>query len=1008
MNMPDGRAFLSPVLIGRATQVEYLRRRLTATAASGTVILSGEAGIGKSRLVLEARALAEGAGFEVLQGSCFERDSALPYSLVIDLLRNHLLDRPPAEVEALLGDLGCEIAKLIPELTVRCPAFVPSPSLDAEQEKRRLFHALSQLFLRLSQRRPLLVVFEDVHWADETTLDFLVQCCRHLATRQHQGRAVLLMTYRTDDAQPSLVHVLAELDRLRLAVELQLGQLTLAETEVMVGAILRHNRPLRREFMDRLFSLAEGNPFFVEETLKAMHATGAGSVEGGEVDRLPLDLVAVPRTVRDAVTRRCQHLSAASKQLLEVAAVIGQRFDLALLQTVTAQTGAALVAQLKELIAAQLVVEETAERVRFRHALTRDAVYSDLLSAERREHHRRIGEAIEALHRQQPDDLDTEVVDLAYHFYEAGAWPKAHRYCAQAGRRAQARFAPAACVHHLSRALEAARRMGKVHQTALVRLRARAYELLGEFNKALGDLETALGSAKASDDRGEEWEALIALGMLWLSRDYGRAGDSFDAALSLARATDDQRRIGHSLNRAGNWQMNVGDPAGALTHHEEALGIFRELGDAEGMAATLDLLGMTSYHSLKLAEQVNYHRQAVALFREVDDRQGAISSLTLLALSAPSYDWPAPTPNEPAPRAAAIAGEEALHESQGINWRAGEAFACYALAMTLGFQGHYDRALPLAREGLSIAEEIQHAQWQVASLRVLGELQIDLLLPESARSALERGLALAKETKSAFWTASLSASLSRALIAMGEVAAAENLIGPPVKSRPLVLSEWLVGCAHAELALATHDYATVLELVEMLERTVWPDGRCSRLTLLQVQALVGLKRLDDACATADRLLRSLLAVPSPIGWRAHALRGRALAAQGRRAEAGPAYRSTRWTIEELAKRIDDADLRQMFLMRAGAQLPQMRPATEVRARAKERFGGLTEREREVASLIAQGRSNREIAAALTLSDRTVAVHVANILSKLDFTSRVRIAAWATANGLPHAASGAIE
>lgn len=1008
MNMPDGRAFLSPVLIGRATQVEYLYRRLTEDCGSETVIISGEAGIGKSRLMREARTLAEGAGFEVLQGSCFERDSALPYSLVIDLLRNHLLDRSPAEVEALMGDLGCEIAKLVPELTVRCPTFVPTPSLDAEQEKRRLFHALSQLFSRLGQRRPLLVVFEDMHWADETTLDFLVQCCRHLATRQQSGRAVLLITYRTDDAPPSLVHVLAELDRLRLAVEIPLDQLTRAETEVMVGAILRQHHPLRREFMDRLFNLTEGNPFFVEETLKAMHVTAAGSVEGGEVDRLPLDLVAVPRTVKDAVTRRCQQLSAAATRLLEIAAVIGQRFDLALLQTVTAEAGEALVAPLKELVAAQLVVEETAERFRFRHALTRDAVCSDLLAAERRAHHRVIGEAIEALHREQPAELDARLVDLAYHFYEAGAWPKAQRYCAHAGQRAQARFAPAACVQHLSHALEAARRVGKVHQTAIVRLRARAYELLGEFNNALADLETALGSAKASDDRGEAWEALIALGMLWLSKDYGHAGDYFNAALSLARATDDRRRIAHSLNRVGNWQMNVGDPAGALTRHQEALGIFRELGDTEGMAATLDLLGMTSYHSLRLAEQVSYHRQAVALFRELEDRQGAISSLTLLAVSSPSYDWPASTPNESESRAATIAGEEALQESRGIGWRAGEAFACYALAMTLGFQGHYDRALPLARQGLSIAEEIEHAQWQVASLRVVGEMEIDLLVPERARSTLERGLTLAKETQSAFWTAALTASLSRALIASGETAAAENLVGPPKVTRPLVLSEWLVGWAHAELALATHDYATVLELVEMLERTVWPDGQCSRLTLLRVQALLGLKRLEDARATADRLLSSLPAVRSPIGWRAHALRGRALAAQGRRAEAALAYRTARWTIEELAQRIDDADLSHLFQMRACAQLPPLRPSTEARARARARFGGLTEREREVASLIAQGRSTREIAAALFLSDRTVAVHVANILAKLDFTSRVQIASWATANGLPQAAAGANE
>jgi predicted ATPase len=555
MNVTDGRAFLSPILIGRATQLAYLRRRLTEDLSPGTVILSGDAGIGKTRLVLETRAIAQDAGFEVLQGNCFERDSALPFSLVIDLLRTHLLDRSPADVEALLGELGCELVKLVPELAVQCPVLVPTPPLDAEQEKRRLFHALSQLFVRLSQQRPLLVVFEDLHWADETTLDFLVHCCRHLTLARQPGRVLLLVTYRPDDAQSPLVHCLAELDRLRLAVELHLDQLTRAETEVMVRAILQQSRPLRREFMEELFGLTEGNPFFVEELLKAMHSSAPGSLEGGDNDRMPLDLVGVPRTVKDAVTRRVRQLPPASKRLLEIAAVIGQRFDSALLQAVDVVAGEALIGPLKELVAAQLVVEESAERFRFRHALTRGSVYSDLLLTERRQIHRVIADAIEALCGGQPEDLDAHLNDLAYHFYEAGVWPKAQLYCEQAGVRAQRLFAPRVCVQHLSRAIEAARRNGTPHASAVLRQRAGAYELLGEFNNALADLETVLGSAQTLGNRGEEWEALIALGMLWLSRDYSRAGSYFNMALELARAADDRRRIAHSLNRVGNWQM---------------------------------------------------------------------------------------------------------------------------------------------------------------------------------------------------------------------------------------------------------------------------------------------------------------------------------------------------------------------------------------------------------------------------------------------------------------------
>jgi DNA-binding CsgD family transcriptional regulator len=613
-----------------------------------------------------------------------------------------------------------------------------------------------------------------------------------------------------------------------------------------------------------------------------------------------------------------------------------------------------------------------------------------------------IADAIEASSGDQPDGLDAHLNDLAYHFFEAADWSKAQAYCERAGSRAQRLFAPGICIQHLSRALEAARRNGTPQDTAVLRQRAGAYELLGEFTKALADLETALGSAQASNNHDEEWEALIALGMLWLSRDYSRAGRCFDAALDLAQTRDDRRRIAHSLNRVGNWEMNVGDPPGALARHQQALHIFRELSDREGTAATLDLLGMTCYHSLRLTEQRRYHQQAVAEFQALGNRQGAISSLTLLDLSSASYDWPAPAPSGAESSAAIAAGEEALRESRSIGWRAGEAFACYALAISLGFQGRYAPALMYAREGLSIAEEIGHAQWQVANLRALGELDLDLLLPERARVTLERGLALAQETKSAFWTASVSACLSRVLLALGDVATARELLNPPETPQPLTLAEWLVWCAEAELMLATRNDAAVLELVDRAERAVWPDGRCSRLTLLRVEALLRLKRLEDARATADRIVASCPPEPSLLMWRAQVVQGRVLAAEGRRNEAAQAFRWARATAEAVAARIDDAEVREAFLARARNQLPRRRPQAAARSQAKERFGGLTEREREVASLVASGRSNREIAVTLVLSERTVAVHVANILAKLGFNSRAQIASWATAKGLGNA------
>jgi DNA-binding CsgD family transcriptional regulator len=963
-----------------------------------TLIISGEAGIGKSRLVLEARQQAANDASLVLQGNCFDRDSTMPYSAVTDMLRGSLLELPSEQLEPALQRFGSELVKLVPELAFRYPAISPSPGLDGEQERRRLFHALSQLLVHLSEERRLLLLIEDLHWADETTLEFLLYCCRHVSASGTPARVRLVLTYRSEDAQPSLLHALAELDRLRLAEEMHLDQFTRAETEVMVRAILELHLPLGRDFLDELFRLTDGNPFFIEEVLKSLDTTGGLEILGGD-DRFSFNEVAVPRTVRDAVMRRSSQVSPEAHRLLDMAAVMGQRFDLTLLQAVLSTDADKLVSQAKELVAAQLVVEESAGRFRFRHALSREAVYSSLLLTERTAYHRVLAEAIELLQGEQPSDQDGRLVDLAHHFYMAGVWTKAQFYCEQAGRRAHARFAPAACVEHLSHAIEAARRTNVVHASALLRLRAAAFEMLGEFNKALADLDMALASARRMVDQEEEWETLISFGMLWLSKDYDRAGAFFQEALSLAQRVGDRRREAHSLNRVGNCQMNIGDPAGALTRHNQALSIFEESHDVEGVASTLDLLGMTSYHSVKLADEMSYHREAIELFRQLGNRQGAVSSQSLLAASASSYDWPAPPSDEWELAAAIAAGNEALADAKIMGWRAGESFSCYALGMTLGCGGDYRRALPLAREGLRIAIEIEHEQWRVASLRGLGELHLDLLDPAGARTLLEEGLDLAKRTKSDFWEVALTSSLARALVALGDPRDALELLSPFDEDTPLVLKTWLSACAYVETALALKDFPTVLRLSERLERTAWPDGRPSRLSLCRAEALLGLKRISEAAETVGHVLQSGPLLPKPLQWRARLLLGRVESAHGRRGEAARAYRAARKTVLDLATAVEDLELRGTFLRGAETLLPRLRPETEARALVRERFGGLTERECHVASFVASGRSNAEIARALVISERTVETHVTNILTKLGSTSRSQIAAWAAQRGL---------
>ncbi len=333
-----GTPIICPVLIGRRAQLTTLRL-LVDQARSGKgqiVLLSGEAGIGKSRLVAEAKTYATAQGFLLLQGQCFPTDRSCPYAPLLDLLRAHLATSSPEQVVAEMGSLASALSPLLPDL-LPLPSDLPSlPPLDPEQEKRRLFAALAHLFLRPTTKQPVLLIVEDLHWSDETSLEFL----HYLARRCTASPLLVLLTYRSDEVQPGLSHFLAHLDRERLVQECALAPLTRSEVSAMLYAIFALRRsvftvpPLAQvELLDAMYTLTEGNPFFIEELLKSLIEAGDIFYEQGRWKRKELRELHIPRSVQDAVQQRTYHLSEGARQVLHLAAVAGRHFDFALLRS---------------------------------------------------------------------------------------------------------------------------------------------------------------------------------------------------------------------------------------------------------------------------------------------------------------------------------------------------------------------------------------------------------------------------------------------------------------------------------------------------------------------------------------------------------------------------------------------------------------------------------------------------------------------------------------------------
>jgi DNA-binding CsgD family transcriptional regulator len=998
---------ICPILVGRGPHSQALDRYL-GEAAEGrgqTLLVTGEAGVGKSRLVSEARGRAERLGAIVLEGRCFESYRSFPYAPLIDLLRSGAQGSPDRLAE-LLGPSSVELARIMPELAaLKAGREQPPDPGHSELEKYQLFQALTEAVRRLASNRLALVIMEDAHWSDDASLDFLGALAREIGTLP----ILLLVTYRDDEISPALARLLAELDRGRLAAELRLARLNRAEVDEMLQSIWGLDRPIRPDFLDAIFSLTDGNPFFIEEVVRSLVATGdlVVSPEDGVWDYRSLSQLRVPRTVQDAVERRAAQLSEAARSILRLAAVAGQRFDIELLERLLGVDETVLLRSIKELLSAGLLIEESAERFAFRHALTREAVRSGLLARELRSIHQAIGEAIEDLHAGSSGSSDAHFGDLAYHFSEAGIWDKVLLYAPRAGEQAQALWAPRAAVDHFTRALEATRQLGHQPPLQMLRARGQAYETLGEFEPARADLEAFLERARVQGDREAEWQALLDLGGVWLGHRYERVGEYYRAALDLARESADghPRQLAHSLNRLGNWHMNLEEPAQAAAYHREALALFVSLDDRGGVAETLDHLGMASFLAGDLLGAQEYYERAIPLLRDLDQRQRLASALATLAISGDGHAMLAdlmvlPPPSEP--NAAQRHAEEALQIAHDIGWRAGQAYALNCLAGVFLTTGRITRGVERAEAALRIAEELEHSEWMVHALVSLGTMYLDVLALPDARAQFDRAVSLALRSESRYWVRFASAGAALTYAEQGDFSPAAALLDGLVDlSRPPeTWAERAVWYVQARIAQASGDPNAALRLADEViasDPHATPDRPIRRLEHLRGQALAALGQLAGADEALQRAARAAGPGARSSIWRIQADLAWVRSRQGRRRDAQATFAEARAHVDDMLPDIP-AHLRESFLKRATEMLPEARGLTPRQA-AREASGGLTARERDVAALVSRGLSNREIADALVLGERTVQTHVGHILNKLGFSSRAQIAAWAAERGL---------
>ncbi len=400
---------LCPVLVGRAVQLEALEDALlTANRGEGqVVVLAGEAGMGKTRLAEELQTVARRAGTVVLEGSCSEAELALPYLPLVEAIGNYLAI---ADLDALrdrLGPFGRELAQLFPQVD---PEAAHGDAGDPTQGRMRLFEALIALLRIPADEHGVLLIVEDIHWADASTRELLDYMTRRLRTT----RIMVLATYRSDELhrRHPLLPLVQGWRRSGTARMVELEPLRPEGIAEMVAAIF-DTQQVSDEFRDFLYERSEGNPFVAEELLKAALDRGDIYRTDSGWERRELRELTLPRTVTDSVLLRLERLSEEEAAILHAAAVLGRSFDYRTLAAVAGPSEDRVQEGLRLFVQQQLMEEETdTHRYRFRHALTREAIYGDLITPKRLALHARAAEALRAIPGTPP-------VDLAYHLLEA-------------------------------------------------------------------------------------------------------------------------------------------------------------------------------------------------------------------------------------------------------------------------------------------------------------------------------------------------------------------------------------------------------------------------------------------------------------------------------------------------------------------------------------------------------------------------------------------------------------
>ena len=693
-------------LVGRAEQLQTLKNGWdeVQTGRGQLAFITGEPGIGKTSLALE---LAAQSGASVmLLGHCQQKASSPAYHPFREALQAYFSTVTPELLDENTRQLIGNFGRLVPKLHQIIPDLPTPPPLDPKQEQLRLITSLTQFIKQATQEHSWLLILEDLHWADQSSIELLRYLGRHLP----EMSLFIVGIYRDLDLDRNhpLRIAVRDLNLLPTCRHIPLERLSQAHVAEVLGNIWHQAVP--EQLVKRIYACTGGNPLYLEEVARGLADEGLVVQHRGQSQLPEIDSIRLPQSVYDAVEGRIHFLDADTRDILSQAAIFGQTFRFDNLIAMSGLSEWDVLDHLDLALERQLVQEIPGEdTLRFRHAEIHHVIYNDLGTLRRRRLHRRAGDTLEKRAQPKPESIAEE---LAYHFGKANELERALIYSIEAARQAEAAYANETAVNWYRQTLEVLDQLDPAEAAlfgsfrfSIIRSLGGLLQRVGQWDEAREVYQQGIVLAEKLDDR----QALV-----WCQTDKGdllrKQGYYADAAAVLQEAITafeklgDQVGVGQVLHYLGTLATQQGNLNEARACYEQSLAIRKKLDDQNNIANLLNDLAILARNQGDYQEARKLNEEALKLRYKLGDKWAIAKSLNNLGQMLTDLGE-----YEVARTQLEVAAE--LHREIGDRW--GIASTLHTLANVVRDQGNYEEARPLYEESLIILLELGE-RWTLA------------------------------------------------------------------------------------------------------------------------------------------------------------------------------------------------------------------------------------------------------------------------------------------------------